>query len=99
MFVKVFSDSSVSCATVFRWHSRGCVPQYFDGIAGFVSSEQSTDDTEQNGGLETTKMDENIAPVAAVLKYNRRASYRMIAESTGIPKTIIHHILPDDLKK
>ncbi len=44
-------------------------------------------------------MNENIARVAAVLKNNRRVSCRMIVESTGISKTIIHHILCDDLKK
>ncbi len=34
MFVKVFGDSSVSCATVFRWHNR------------FVAGEESTEDAE-----------------------------------------------------
>ncbi len=56
MFVKVFGGSSVLCATVFQWHSR------------FAAGEESIEDAEQSGRLETVKMNENIARVAAVLK-------------------------------
>lgn len=35
------------------------------------------------------KSDENIAHVAALLKYHRSASYRLIQEQTGIPKTFV----------
>ncbi len=90
MLVKVFGDSSVWRATVFRSHSR------------FAAGKESIEDTERNGRLGTMKTIENIARVAAVLKDNCHASCahcRMIAESTWIPKTIVHRILPDDLKK
>ncbi len=87
MFVKVFGDSSVFCATVFRWHSR------------FAASDESIEDAEWSRRPETMKMNENIARVAAVLKDDHCTSCRMIVKSAGIPKTIVHRILSDDLKK
>ncbi len=44
MFVKPFGDSSMSRATVFRWHSL------------FVASKESIEDAEQSGRSGTTKM-------------------------------------------
>ncbi len=61
--------------------------------------EESIEDAELSARLGTMKMCKNIARVAPVLKDNHRASCRMIAENTGIPKTIVHRILSDDLKK
>ncbi len=87
MFVKVFGDSSVLRATVYRWHRR------------FVVEEELIEDAEWSRRPETRKTNENIARLAAVLKDNHRASCKMIAESMRIPKTIFHHILSDDLKK
>ncbi len=71
--------------------------QYFDGIAGLwrVRSQLKT----QSGRPRTMKTNENIAQMAAILKDNHHASCRMIAESMGVPKTIVHRILSDDLKK
>ncbi len=37
-----------------------------------------------------------MARVTAALKDNLHVSCRMIAESTGIPKTVVHRILTDD---
>ncbi len=74
MFVKVFGDSSVLRATVFRWHSR------------FVVGEELIKDAEQSGRLGTTKTNENIARVAAVSKDKHHASCRMIEESMGYRK-------------
>ncbi len=69
-FVKVFSNSSVSCAMVFRWHSQ------------LAASEESVEDAERSGRPGTMKMKENITRLAAVLK-DCCASYRTIAKSTG----------------
>ncbi len=74
MFAKSFADSSAARAMVLRWHSR------------FVVGEESIEDTEWSRRPGTTKTTENTAQVAAVLKDNRRASCRMIAESTGYQK-------------
>ncbi len=86
-FVKVFGGSSVLYATVFQWHS------------GFAAGEESIEDAELSGRLETEKINENIARVAAVLKDDHRASCRLIEESIEGTKNIVHHILSDDLKK
>ncbi len=87
MFVKVFGGLSVLCAMIFQWYSQ------------FVAGEETIGDAEQSGRLETAKMNENSARVAAVLKDDHRASCRLIKESTGGTKNIVHLILSDDLKK
>ncbi len=46
-----------------------------------------------------TRMHENIARVADILKEDRRSSCRLIAEWTGTPKTIVQQILHEDLQK
>ncbi len=86
MFVNVFGDSSVSCAMVFLWSL-------------FVVGEESIEDAERGGKLGTTKTKENIARVTAILKNNHRATLQDDSGEYGIPKTIVHHILSDDLKK
>ncbi len=83
----MFGDSFVARTMVFRWHSQ------------FAVGEESIEAPEWSGRPGTQQMNENIAWVAAVLKDNSRASCCMIVENTGILKTIIHHILSDDLKK
>ncbi len=85
-FVKAFGDSSVLRATVFRLHSR------------FAVGEESTEDAEWSGRPKTIKTNENITRMAAVLKDDCSDSCRIIAESRGIPKTIVHRILSDDFK-
>ncbi len=87
MFLKVFGDSSILRATVFQWRS----------IDGMVCGEWGVDwrhRVEQKAGN-----NENNARVTVVLKDDHCVSCRMIAERTGIPKTIVHRILSDDLKK
>ncbi len=86
MFVKVLHDSSMSRAKVFQWHSQ------------FAAGEEPIEDTEWNGRSGTTKTNENIAQMAAVLKDDHRANCRMIAESTGYQKPSFNE-LSDDLKK
>ncbi len=46
-----------------------------------------------------TRMHENIAHVANILKEDCRSSGRLIAEWTGIPKNIVQQILRKDLQK
>ncbi len=69
------------------------------GYSPFEAGEESIEDAEQRERRGTTKTNENNAPVAAVLKDNRLASCRMIVESMGIWKTIVHCILSDLKKK
>ncbi len=44
-------------------------------------------------------MHKNIVNVADILKEDRRSLCRLIAEWTGIPKTIVQLILCEDLQK
>ncbi len=77
MFVKVFGDSSLLRATVFRWHN------------WFVVGEESTEDAERSRRPGTTKTNENISPMASVLKDDHRASCTMRVESTRYQKPSI----------
>ncbi len=47
----------------------------------------------------TIKTCENIVPLADILKKDRWSSCKLIAEWTGIPKTIVQQILRKDLQK
>ncbi len=47
----------------------------------------------------TTRMRENIAHIADILKEDRRSSCRLIVEGTGMQKTIVQQILCEDLQK
>ncbi len=49
--------------------------------------------------LTTTRMCENIACIANILKEDCRPLYRLTAERTGIPKTIVQQILRKDWHK
>ncbi len=84
---KAFGESAVSRATTFRWH----------GL--FTSGNEFGKDEERRGRLKTIKMFKNMARVEQVLNKDCCVRCWMIVESTGILKSIVHHILQDDLKK
>ncbi len=75
----------------------GLVQQPFDDTG--YSQAESVKGEERRGKPITTKKIENITGVEQVLKKYDWVSFRMIAESTRIPKRIVQHILQDDLKK
>ncbi len=53
-------------------------------------------DEQRSGRPTMTRTLENIARVADILKEDRRSLCRLIAEWTGIPKTIVQQILCED---
>ncbi len=73
---KILNNVSVSRATVFQWHSR------------FVAGEKSNEDTEWSRRQGTTRTNENITRVGAVLKDDCRATCRKIVENTGYQKKL-----------
>jgi hypothetical protein len=87
MMIKAHGELFMSRAIVFRWHSQ------------FLSGRESFDDKQGCGRPSTTKTDENIARVSAVLNEHRNAGCRLVEELTGIPKTIIQRIITEDLGK
>ncbi len=65
----------------------------------FSEGRESIRDEEKSGRPTTTRTCENIAHIADIVKEDRRSSCRLIAEWTGIPKTIVRLILLEDLQK
>jgi hypothetical protein len=71
---------------------------YFGDIV-FLSGSESFDDEQRCGRPSTTKTNENIARITAVLNKHRNAGCRLVEELISIPKTIVQRIIRDDLKK
>jgi len=72
--IKAYGELVMSHATVFRWHSQ------------FSSGRESFDDEQRCGRPSTTKTDENIARVSAVLNEHRNVGCRLVEELTGHSK-------------
>ncbi len=87
MIQKVYGESAVHRATVYRWYNM------------FSKRQKSIRDEQRSGRPTTTRTHENIAHIADILKEDRRSSCRLIAEQMGIPKTIVQQILCEDLQK
>ncbi|KAL4112628.1 hypothetical protein QTP88_016377 [Uroleucon formosanum] len=87
MMIKAYGELVMSRATVFRWHSQ------------FSSGRESFDDEQRCGRPSTTKTDENIARVSAVLNEHRNVGCRLVEELTGIPKMVVQRIIREDLGK
>ncbi len=56
-------------------------------------------DEQRSGRLTMTRMRKNIARVANISREDRQSLRRLIAEQTGIPKTVVRQILWEDLQK
>ncbi len=81
MIQKVYGKSAVHRATVFHWYNT------------FSEVRESIRDEQRSGRPKMTRMHKNIVRVTDILKADRRSSCRLIAEWTGIPKTIVQQIL------
>jgi exoribonuclease II len=54
------------------------------------------EDDERGGRPKSTRTEVNIAPVADLVKNDRRIASRMIAESLTIPNNVVLRILKED---
>jgi hypothetical protein len=81
----VYGDAVLSSAQVFRWHK------------DFKDGRESVED-EQRAGRPSTSRTENYVPhVKAVLDRDRRLNVQLMAEEVGLPKTDVHQIITEDL--
>ena len=76
-----YGDVVLSSAQVLRWHKK-CK----DG-------RESVEDEQRAGRLSTSRTENNVALVKAVLDRDRRLSVRLIAEKVGLPKTDVQLII------
>lgn len=83
----VYGDQCLSRAQVFRWFAR------------FRDGREDLEDNERSPKPRTSRNETNIEKVSQILRSDRCVSARLIEEMTGIPKSVVHRILTDDLGK
>lgn len=59
----------------------------------FKDGRESVEDEQRVGHPSTSRTEENVAHVKAVLDRDRHLNVRLIAEEEGLPKTDIHRII------
>ena len=84
---KAYGDAAFSRTTIFEWHKR------------FRGGRESVKYDERCGQPTTSRTDDNIAAVDKMFKEDRKVTSRLIADTLGIPKTVVIWILREDLKK
>jgi len=84
---KAYGDAAFSRTSVFEWHKR------------FREGRESVKDDERSCRPTRSRTDDNIASVDKMVKEDRKVTFRLIADTLGIPKTVVLRILRDDLKK
>jgi len=84
---KAYGDAAFSRTTIFEWHRR------------FQEGRESVKDDERGGRPTTSRTDDIAAAVDKMIKEDRNVTSRLIADTLGIPKTVVLRILREDLKK
>jgi hypothetical protein len=77
-----YGDAVLSSAQVLRWHK---------------DKRESVEDKQCAGRPSTSKTENNVPHMKAVLDRDQRMSVRLIAEEVGLPKTDVHQIITEDL--
>jgi len=80
-----YGDAVLSSSQVFSWHK------------AFKDRRESFEDEQRAGRSSTSRTENNVARVKAVLDRDRRLNVRLIAEEVGLPKTDVHRIIMEDL--
>jgi len=78
-------DAVLSSVQVFRWHK------------AFKDGRENLEDEQRAGRSSTSRTENNVARVKAVLDRDRRLNVRLIAKEVGLPKTDVHRIITEDL--
>jgi len=63
----------------------------------FKDGRESVEDEQRAGRPSSSRTENNVARVKAVLDRDRRLNVRLIAEELGLPKTDVHRIITEDL--
>jgi len=80
-----YGDAVLSSAQVLRWHM------------AFKDGRKSVEDEERAGRPSTSRTENIVARVKAVLDRDRRLNVQLMAEEVGLPKTDVHRIITEDL--
>jgi len=80
-----YRDAVLSSAQVFRWHK------------AFKDGRKSVEDEQHAGHPSTSRTENNVVRVKAVLDRDRCLNVQLIAEEVGLLKMDIHRIITEDL--
>jgi len=80
-----YGDVVLSSSQVFRWHK------------AFKDGRESVEDEQCTGRPSTSRTENNVARVKAVLDRDWRLNVRLIAEEVVLPKTDVCRIITEDL--
>ena len=75
------------------WSSSHVLRRY----KAFQDGRGGVEDEQRAGRPSTSRTENNVARVKAVLDRDRRLSVRLMAEEVGLPKTDVHRIITEDL--
>ena len=73
-----YGDAILSSFQVFRWHM------------AFKDRRESVEDEQRAGRPSTSRTENSVARVKAVLDRDQRLNVRLITEEVGLPKTDVH---------
>jgi len=82
---RAFGERSVWSARIFRWHKE------------FLDGRDSVEDEPRSGRICTSKTDENVTKVRALLMSYRRLTVRMIGSDLNFNHQTVHDILAEEL--
>ena len=80
-----YGDAVLSSAQVFRWHKV------------LKDGRESAEDEQRTGRPSTSRTENIVAHVKAVLDRDQCLNVRLIAEEVGLPKTDVYRIIMEDL--
>jgi len=80
-----YGDAVLSSSQVSRWNK------------AFKDGRESNEDEQCAGRPSTSRNENNVARLKAVLARDRHLNVWLIAEDVGLPKTDVHRIITEDL--
>jgi len=80
-----YGGAALSSAQVFKWHK------------ALKDERDSIEDKQRTGLPSTSRTEDNVARMKAVLDRDRCLNVRLITEEAGLPKTDIHQIITEHL--
>jgi len=80
-----YGDAVLSSSQALRWYK------------AFKDGREGIEDEQCAGRPSTSRTENNVARVKAVLDRDRHLSVRLMAEEVGLPKTDVHRIITEDM--
>jgi len=82
---QAYGEHAMSRSQVFKWYK------------AFSEGRESIKDEPRSGRLSTSKTDNNVEIVRALVRSDRRLTVRMIASELNLNHTTVHQILTEEL--